>query len=216
MDPCYTGAMASDDPAAVGDEEKDRRLEEVLSWAVDHMADQTNFGTPLVIVGDPEVLAADLSVLAAPIGEELWRLVSLPSGNAVAVGGGEGDGPWLLVMRSSDGPLTQAIIQPDIWTDAASTQTVGELVLPSGRLVIGDPESVQSWGPAVAPDGDLDVQPKTGWDEPSPTYLGPVVVVRLHPGARCRIEVARTRDGHLHAVTIAFPSPDWLPADTQP
>lgn len=81
------------------------------------------------------------------------------------------------------GPLTEAIIQPDIWTDEASREAVGELVLPSGRRVIGDPEAVGRWGPGVAPDDDLDLQAKTGWDEPSPTYLGLVVVARLELGA---------------------------------
>ena len=195
-----------------------KRERAVFSWAVDHCAEQVNFGVPLVVGGDPEVLASGAGALPE-VAPGSWGLHELFGGLAMAVTAppGDADGPWLTVTRTSDGPLEQAALAPTIWTDAAAAEQVGELTTASGRLVFGDPETVARWGPAVGPDSALDIESKTGWDNPPPGhYVGLVVAVRLTPGACCPIELVTTPGGDFHALGIRFPTPAWVGTNTQP
>lgn len=202
--------MAADD----GLSERERT---VFSWAVDHFAEQVNFGVPLVVGGDPEVLAGAGELPDLAPGS--WTLERLSGGVAMAVTAptAEADGPWLTVTRTSDGPLERAVLAPTTWTDAGAGEQVGELTSTSGRLVFGDPDTVARWGPAVGPGTDQDIESKTGWDDPAPGhYVGLVVVVRLSPGARCPIELVTTPGGDFHALGIKFPTPGWVGINARP
>lgn len=202
------------------DDDKNQRLENAFSWALDHLVEDVNFGTAPILVGDPEVISVAEPV-DSPLTTDLWRILDTAAGSILAVGRrGSADGPWLWVTRTSDGPLEAATLQPDLdgsSPDEASAEQVGELVLPSGRLVAGDQHSIARWGSAVAPDDGLDAQSKTGWDDP-PTgrYLGLVTVVRLQPGVVCPVEILRSRGGDVHSLVVRFPQPGWVRPPTRP
>lgn len=198
-------------------DEKEDRFERVVSWAIDHCAVELNLDASLVVAGDPEVLSSVPPLSDASLGSEPWALVDLPVGSALLLRGDAGqDGPWLFVTTTSDGPLDAVTLQPSIWSEMVSSSTEGALTLPSGRLVVGEPDTVAAWGPTVAPDEGLVVQTKTGWDWPEPTYVGLIAVVQVETAMSCPLEIAKTAEGGLHSVSIKFPRPRWTPSLLRP
>ena len=190
-------------------------MDRIVGWVVDHLITEANLEAPTLVVGDPEVLWKAQVPDGAPA--EGWTWLSLARGTALLVdGGGDGDGPWFTATATSDGPLDQVGLVVDIWRDPGDTQIAGELVLPSGRLVVGRPEAVAAWGPAVAPDDGEVAQTKTGWDEPEPTYVGLIGVAQVEPGTRCSVEVCTAAGGGLYSIVIRFPRPSWTPGLMQP
>lgn len=196
-------------------DDDDNSIDRVVGWVVDHLITEANLEAPLVVAGDPEVLWKEEVPLQAPAGG--WAWLPLAKGSGLLVdGGGVGDGPWFSAFGTSDGPLDQVGLVIDIWRDPGDTQVAGELVLPSGRLVVGQPEAVAAWGPAVAPDNGEVAQTKAGWDEPEPTYVGLIGVVQAEPGTRCVVEVCPGAKGGLYSIVFRFPRPSWTPSILQP
>lgn len=125
-------------------------MREAVGWAIDHVEVDSNFaGVPVLLAGDPTILASgDLGTIQI---EEPWAWIETPAGRVLAVRGpssDDADGPFMWVVASDDGPIQSAIISPNLETSSKSTD-VGPLDLPSGRLIIGSPLSIRSWGADV-------------------------------------------------------------------
>lgn len=187
-------------------------LGEAVGWAVDHVEVDSNFeGVPLLFAGDPTILnTADLAAIDV---EEPWAWIDTPAGRVLAVRGPSSehaDGPFVWVVASDDGPVESAIISPSLETSSKSTN-IGRLELPSGRLIIGSPHSIISWGAEV----DVVRRPaefRVYEDTEGPLRDGYAVIVHAAVRGQASVVLAPgASPGHISSITIALPTPDWLP-----
>jgi hypothetical protein len=100
---------------------------------------ETIVRAPLVVIADPVVAASG----PAPTFEDLsgagWALLERPAGSLLLLAPEPGSGLFVWVTATS----LAVVADPD--TDAL-LESVGELTLCSGRLVVGTPEVVAAWG----------------------------------------------------------------------
>lgn len=190
-------------------------LRQAVGWIVDHLEVEANFeGVDLLLIGDPSVLADAAPVTGSYTGKP-WAFVDLPKGRALAIDGpGEGDGPFVWVTRSDDGPLASVDVSPWLADSdpEALTEDVGTIECPSGRIVVGTPESIAYWGRHVdVEDEEHLAQMRADWDVPGRLYDSYIVVARVPERSPCRVVVAPSETGGVATVSIRFPIPDWLP-----
>lgn len=200
------------DHGGVSEDDKDDALYRAISWAVDHCAVQIGFGTEYIVAGDPVVLATGPPIPRDVLGDDVWTMVDLPGGMVLVIASdSDADAPHLFVTATSDGPLDEASLRPNLWTDEGDAAVVAELLLPSGRFVAGHPEVVAEWGPAVAPRTGVAAETMTGWDHPEPgRYIGPIAIAQLGAPATCDVAVVTARSGQgVCGISIRFPKPGW-------
>lgn len=196
--------MTADDP--------DDALSRAVGWALDHCAVQIGFGTEFIVAGDPEVLATGPPIPREVLGDDVWTMVDLPGGTALVMASDDdADAPHLFVTTTSDGPLDEASLRPNLWTDEGDAAVVAELFLPSGRFVVGHPNVVAEWGAAVAPRAGVAAETMTGWDYPPPgRYIGPIAIAEVAAPARCDVTLVGERSGNgVCGISIRFPRPGW-------
>ncbi|WP_421122059.1 hypothetical protein ACE2AJ_00425 [Aquihabitans daechungensis] len=198
-------------------DDADDRLEEAVGWAVEHCAAEVNLDSTFVVIGDPEVLWSAPALTPDVLDGRPWCEVELPAGRVLAIGGTVGeDGPWMWVVTTSDGPVDSVTIQPSIWTNGAEAVVPSSITLRSGRIVVGEPDTLRAWGPTVDVEDGGVAQVRTGFDEPEPRYLGLVAVIRIPAVESCPVEVTVTEDGSFHSLAVRPPRPSWVPQTLDP
>jgi hypothetical protein len=196
----------------VSEDKEDDALRRAFGWAIDHCAVQIGFGTDFIVAGDPEVLSTGPPIPRDVLGDDLWTMVDLPGGLVLIVASDDDvDAPHLFITSTSDGPLDEASLRPNLWTDEGDAAVVAELQLPSGRFVAGHPKVVAKWGPRVTPRPGVMAETVTGWDDPPPgRYIGPIAVAQLGAPATCDVAVVSARSGKgVCGISIRFPRPGW-------
>jgi hypothetical protein len=196
----------------VSEDKKDEALHRAFSWAIDHCAVQIGFGTEYIVAGDPEVLASGPPIPRDVLGDDLWTMVDLPGGLVLVIASdNDVDAPHVFITSTSDGPLDEASLRPNLWTDEGDAAVVAELQLPSGRFVAGHPRVVAEWGPDVTPRSGVVAETVTGWDDPPPgRYIGPIAIAQLGHPATCDLVVVTARSGSgLCGINVRFPKPGW-------
>lgn len=201
--------MATDQTGA------DDAIRRMVEWTVDHVEIEANFeGVDLLLIGDPGILA-DAPPLTGLFKDSSWELVALPGGSALAVAGpGEGDGPFVWVLGSDDGPLASVDISPRLADTApgAVSKDVGLIESPSGRVVVGTPESIAYWGRDVdGEDDDSLASFRADWDVAGRLYDSYIVIAHTSPGSACRVVVSPSKSGGVSTISVRFPVPEWLP-----
>lgn len=189
---------------------------QAVSWVIDHVVAEANFeGVDVLLIGDPLVLADAPPLSGTLVGGVPFRFMDLPNGRALAVAGpGEGDGPWVWVVGSDDGPLASIDISPHLADPGpqASSEDVGAINLPSGRIVVGTPESVAHWGRDVGTSSsEILAERRSDWHVPGFLRDGYIIVVKVQEGGECRVVVTPTDSGGVSAISVRFPIPGWLP-----
>lgn len=194
----------------------DDRLRQVVAWTITHLEVEANFeGVDSLVIGDPAVLAnIELPVLVT----EPWAwLPGEHTGVTVRGPRGQGDGPFLWVMGTDDGPVESVQISPELrMAPRGSTpRSVGSFAVPSGRLVIGNRLSVRLWGPTVDLEERAVAEFRVADETPALVRDGYIVVVRLPGPGNCEVFVQEAREaGEIAGVTIRAPRQPWLPPQT--
>jgi hypothetical protein len=129
---------------------------------------------PVLLVGDPEVLAEGIEPLPDP-----FALVSTAKGNAVVLRHPDPTGSAFVWVA---GPGAVQEVTTVLRLDALDREPtfLGFLDCPSGRLVVGTPGAVAAWGSEVEPDDGLAAQAKAY--RADRRHCGLVVVARVEPG----------------------------------
>ena len=197
----------------VDDNEPRDSVSQAVGWALDHVIVDANFeGASVLLVGDPRVLA-DGPKTASGLNVQGCEWLDLPQGRALAIEGpgADTDGPFAWVLASDDGPLSSVEISPFLETGGEGL-ALGSMELPTGRLVLGMPESIAAWGPDVTtrdrePGGEWRVNDRV----PGPLREGYLVVVQLDQPGQCDVLVSQAASSRLQSVSVHLPRPGWVP-----
>jgi hypothetical protein len=189
-------------------------LGQLVSWTIEHCEVDANFeGVSILLIGDPVVLAG--SELPEKLVPPWSWLPGERTGVAVRGPLVDGDGPFVWVMTTDDGPIESIQISPELRLAPrhATPRPVGWIDVPSGRLVVGNTASVRFWGPTV----DLDERPvaefRVGEKHEGLIRDGYLVVVRLAVPGPCEVLVQDAREeGEIAGITIRPKRANWLPA----
>jgi hypothetical protein len=147
---------------------------------------------PVLLVGDPEVLAQGIepsddpfSIVSTGLGKAAVLRHPDPSGSAFVWVGGRGPVQEITAVLRLDAGDGERI-------------DLGHLDCPSGRVVVGSPEAVAAWGVEIEPDEGLLAQARAyGVDR---RHHGLVVVTRVQPGSHRVSGIAGT--GGLDALIV--------------
>lgn len=203
---------------AVAGRKPDRNpIRDVVYWALDHVELDINFeGVSPIVVGDPVVFAgvtlnSDLEI-SSP-----WQWLEGAGGTALAIRGPteDSDGPWVWVLGSDDGPLSSVEISArlETSTNPAPSQFIGNLAMPSGRLVVGSPSAVLAAG------RDIDVTSK---DRPAQFRNmdnagelirdGYIVILKAPYGNSGAVFISPSpHPDRVLGLSVKLPTPGWLP-----
>jgi hypothetical protein len=193
-----------------------QQVTRLAGWVVDHVVAEANFEEEgQLLVGDrDELVKLDLSG-ALPLSGG-WGWAPDGEGRAFVIAGPESsvDGPWVWVVGSDDGPVASIEIFPDPAPADMSgeLELLGNLIVDSGFIVIGNHTSIRWWGsratlstPENAAQFQIDV------DIPGPLRDSYILVASVATGSVCRVLGRRDRRGQFVELSIQMPAPSWLP-----
>lgn len=187
----------------------DDQLWDRMSTALDYLAEEVSFGsdTPLLVYdpADASRLPDELTLDGEP-----WQWLQTGSSNALLFDGiGEGEGPYVWVFRTSDGPLDKIVIRQDLTPVIEQAEEfIGTLTTRSGRLGLAWPRDARAWGADLAPTHGQDARVETHRPGTEEEFPGTALAVQLPRPAECGVYAHRT-DGRLVAIDIILPRPGW-------
>lgn len=199
--------MRPDDEEIVG---------KTVEWAMNHVQREVNFeGVEALLIGDSVALTA--RPIEVPE-EGVYGWIDLGTTQALWLRGpqgtGSGDGPYVWVVGSDDGPLVEVAIVRTV--SAAPFQTkeavAGRLRLPSGCLTIASPTAVSLWGNAIVRAGEgRAIEFLQSEDVDGPYRDGWALLLRLDHVTECGVHLSELDRGEVIGMSLKLPLPAWLP-----
>lgn len=205
-------------PDGTTNESGDDRLDDLIGWAADHVLAEANFeGASSLVIGDPSTIVAIPSQELRTETDDPFRWFESPGTRVLIIRtmADQADGPWAWAVATDDGPLASVEVALSLaFTPGHNVEreSIGQLVAPSRRIVIGSPESVDAWG------ADIDIRDGAlaearNYRENPRTWPGTVLIARVpSPGACDMSVIRRSENTNLGAITITLPTPEWVPS----
>lgn len=180
-----------------------------MSDAVDHLAEEVSFGSDAaMLVYDP----ADARHLSDQLSLDNKPWLWVPTGSTKALlfdGSGEDEGPYVWVLRTSDGPLDVITIRNELFPVVGrADEYIGTIQSRSGSIGLAWPEVAREWGDDLRLDAGVDASVMTYRPRTAEEFPGMALAVQLPGAAECGVYVHRT-DGRLVAIDIVLPRPGW-------